>query len=98
VLDQVTAEGEPTDALEDECTTLMKELASGSRKQENEILAAMEDLCLRLMTTKDEIAHHKNLLTRSLSCPLYPLRIIPTLTVTDQRGVPSDEASGSHPN
>jgi hypothetical protein len=64
VVDLVMAEGEPTALLEDECTTLMKELASGSRKQENEILTAMEDLCRRLMATKDEIAHLKNLLTR----------------------------------
>lgn len=66
------AEGESSALLEDKCTNLTKELESGSKKQENEILKVMEDICHRLMVAKDEIARHKNLLTRfEILLPFY---------------------------
>jgi hypothetical protein len=91
VLDKVSEEGGVSETLEDESATLMKELASGARKQvaivlslplclllslslchtqENEIIASMEELCRQLMKAKEEIAHHKNLLTRFIPSPL----------------------------
>lgn len=76
ILDKVSSGEESIAILEEECTELSKELAAGSRKQviyfnnvclasqETEVLASMEDLCVRSMRTKDEMAHVKNALTK----------------------------------
>lgn len=52
------------DVTDVESTELVKALASGSRKQEGDVMQRMEHVCVKMMETKKQIEEAKTALVR----------------------------------